>query len=623
MHTPSRAAGGPSGLGVALPYTRAAHRTGGVDVTADTIPSRLFEQARRRPEAPAYYVRRDGVWHATSWKQYASEVRRAARAMLALGLEPGQSVCILGFNRPEWTIFDVAAMCLGGAPAGIYTTSSPAEVRYIAHHCEAPLVLVENHEQLHKVLRERDALPALRAIVLMQGVGAPQERPEGLQILTWEQFLAAGDRVLDAKVYERIAALEPDGLATLIYTSGTTGPPKGVMLSHRNLAWTASVARELVDGRPEDTVLSYLPLSHIAEQMFTIHGAITTGYSVHYAQSIEKVPDDLREVQPTVFFGVPRIWEKFHAGITAKLAQATGLKKRLVDWAMDVGRRVAEVRSRGGQPQGALALQYAVARKLVYDKVKPALGLGRARLCVSGAAPIAREVLEFLAGLDVIVLEVYGQSEDCGPTSFNRPQRFRFGSVGPVIPGVEVKIAPDEEILVRGPNVFLGYYKEPEATRETLVDGWLCSGDLGRLDADGFLWITGRKKEILITAGGKNIAPKNIEATIKNHPLVNEAVVIGDRRKYLTALVTLDPEACKARGIDMARANDDPAVRAEIQRQIDRANEELARVEQIKKFTILPRNFGIDTGELTPTLKVKRNKVAEIWAREIEAMYAE
>jgi len=547
---------------------------------------------------------------------------RAAKALLAIGYAPGDTVCILGFNRPEWTILDLACMCVGGVPAGIYTTCSPTEVQYIVHHAASRLVLVENHAQWEKIHAERERLPEVRHVVSMRG-GPGIEDPLAR---SWDDFLAKGDGIDDQKVYERVDALEPNALATLIYTSGTTGPPKGVMLSHENLAWTARAAAELTAATAEDRSLSYLPLSHIAEQVFSIHVPVSTGASVYFAQSIEKVPEDLKEVHPTVFFAVPRIWEKFHAGISTKLAQATGAKKKIAAWAMSVGARVTACRAEGREIPKSLELQRRAADRLVFSKVKAAIGLDKARVCVSGAAPVAREVLEFLAGLDLLVQEVYGQSEDTGPTSFNAVGRTKLGSVGPAFPGVDVRIAKDDEILVRGPNVFLGYYKEPQATAETLVDGWLHSGDLGAFDRDGFLTITGRKKEILITAGGKNIAPKNIEAALKNHPLINEAVVIGDRRKFLTAIVTLDPDALPPflasigrSGIDAPHQLDE--VRAEVQKAVDAANEELARVEQIKKFFILPRNFTVSDGELTPTLKVKRKVVHERWANEIESMY--
>jgi long-chain acyl-CoA synthetase len=588
----------------------------------DSIPRRLFEQARNRPEAPAFYAKSGGVYRPTRYREYAAIVRRAAKSLRALGAGPGKAACVLGFNRPEWVIFHVATMAAGAAAAGIYTSCSAEEVAYIVNHAEAPVVLVENRNQYDKLARESDKLPHLRHIVLMQG--AP--KIDDPRVLSWEDFLAKGDDTADSVIDESLDALEPAGLATLIYTSGTTGPPKGVMLSHKNLSWTAAIARQLVDSRPDDRLMSYLPLAHIAEQMFTIHGAITTGYTVYFAESLEKVPENLKEVEPTLFFGVPRIWEKFHAGISGKMALAKGGKKVLAERALAVGKAVTAAKNRGEEPGLLLKAQHRLFDKLVFSKVKAAIGLGKVRVCVSGAAPIAKEVLEFFAGLDLTVLEVYGQSEDTGPTSFNRPGKAKYGTVGPIIPGVEVKIADDGEILVKGPNVFLGYYKEPEATRETLKDGWLCSGDLGAIDAEGFLSITGRKKEIIITSGGKNITPANIEGALKNHPLVSEAVVIGDRRKFLTAVVTLDPEAaqkfCADRGI-AALPHKSPEVQAEVQKAVDQVNATLAKVETIKKFTLLPRSFTVETGELTPSLKVKRRIVAKNFSDEIEAMYAE
>ena len=586
-------------------------------MATDTIANRLLQRAAKTPNEPAYYVREGGAWKPTNWGTYSDQVTQAGRALIALGFEPGQTVCILGFNRPEWTVVDLATMGAGGAPAGIYTTCSPVEVRYIVEHAEAPLILVENEDQWRKVRLERANMPKLKHVVTMQGVPAIADD----MVMTWEEFMAKGDDVEKQTYLDRLENLDPNALATLIYTSGTTGPPKGVMLSHHNIAWTANVAAEIVTPSSADCSLSYLPLSHIAEQMFTLHVPISNGYPVYFAESIEAVPENLKEVQPTIFFGVPRIWEKFHAGVTAKLKDATGVKAKLVKWAMKVG---WEANRTPDSPKG---LQYQLANKLIFSKLKPAIGMGNARVCVSGAAPIAREVLEFFACLDIVVLEVYGQSEDTGPTSFNTPARYRFGSVGPVIPGVDVKIAEDDEIMVKGPNVFMGYYKDPEVTSETLTDGWLHSGDLGAFDSDGFLNITGRKKDIIITAGGKNITPKNLEGSMKNHALIDEAVVIGDRRKYLSALVTIDAEAgpawAAANGEDAGALHKSEKLRASIQEHIDEMNAHYARVEQIKKFTILQRNFSIEDGELTPTLKVKRAKVNDHFADDIEAMYTE
>ncbi len=583
----------------------------------DTIPHRVLRQAIEKPSTIAYQAKVNGRWQPTTWKTYVDQIRSAARAMIALGLPRGGKVTILGFNRPEWVIFDHAAMMAGGCPAGIYTTCSAEEVQYIVHHSESLLVLVENEDQLAKIRAKRAELPLLQWIVVMKGGTVT-----GSDVLSWEDFLAKGESTPDAVLDQRVDALQDDDLATLIYTSGTTGPPKGVMLSHKNLAWTSQCLLDMGGRRTDDVTLSYLPLSHIAEQMCTIHMPATTGATVYFAEALDKVPDNLKDARPTVFFGVPRIWEKFHAVLAGKLAEATGGKKKLVDWARRVCGQVNAHRFRGEPLPKLLDLQYKLANRIVISKIKQALGFDRVVELFSGAAPIAPDVLEFFSSLDLPIKEIYGQSEDTGPTSCNLPGKTKLGTVGPPIPGIEVKIAEDGEILVRGPHVFLGYYKEREATDETLKDGWLCSGDLGAFDAEGFLSITGRKKEIIITAGGKNIAPKNIEAMIKQSPLVGEAVVIGDRRKYLTALVTLDEPAARKLlpSGDLTQA---PEIRSTIQAKIDEVNQALARVEQIKKFVILPSAFGIDTGELTPTMKIKRKVVAQKYAREIDSMYGE
>jgi long-chain acyl-CoA synthetase len=586
-------------------------------MATDTIPHRLFAQAKARPDAPAFHHKVSGRYRATPWAEYASTVRRLGKALIALGFERGSSVSILGYNRPEWVLLDVAAMAVGGVAAGIYTTCSPDEVRYIVHHAESSLVLVENEAQWEKVRRELPRLPLLTHVVLMEG--AP--RVDHPMVLSWDDLLARGAGVADARFDERLASLEPGGLAQLIYTSGTTGPPKGVMLSHENLAWTATCAQGLTRAAPTDVLLSYLPLSHIAEQTFSIHGHLTAGYELYFCEGMEKLADNLKEAQPTIFFGVPRIWEKFSSGIADKLKQAPPARRFVAETAMRIGRAYNGARNEGRMPHPLLEAAYAVADRLVFSKVKGAVGFGRVRHAITGAAPIAPGVLEFFSGLDLLIYEVYGQSEDTGPTSITRPGNNKIGTVGPPIPGVTVRFGDDGEILVHGPNVFLGYFKEPEATRETKVDGWLCSGDLGKLDDQGNLVITGRKKEIIITAGGKNVAPKNIEGALKEHPLVGEAVVVGDRRKYLTALVTLDPEGAARFAKEKGVAEGGPEVRAEIQRAVDEVNTHLAQVETVKKFTVLPRPFTIDAGELTPTLKVKRRVIYERYAKEIEAMY--
>jgi long-chain acyl-CoA synthetase len=591
-------------------------------VAFETIPQRVLDNAARLGSAPAYHVRSETGWAATSWQDCAAEVRRAGSALVALGVEAGQPVCILGANRPEWVVFDVGAMAAGAIPAGIYTTSSPAECAYILNHCEAPVILVENEAQWQKIASVRNQLPHLRYVVMMRDGGAVNDP----MVIPWDRFLGWADDAGPGALDERMAALRADTVSTLIYTSGTTGRPKGVMLTQDNLSWTAGQACDLVGATTNERVLSYLPLSHIAEQMFTIHIAAVVGYPVYYAESIDKLLDNLVEVKPTMFFGVPRVWEKFHAGVLEKLGENHGVKGKLVEQATAVGRRVISRISQGERAAIPDAAQFTVFEKLVYAKVRDGLGLSSARMCVRGAAQISQEVLEFFAGFGLPIYEVYGQSEDSGPTSFNVPGRTKFGTVGPAFPGVEVKIASDGEIIVRGRNVFAGYFKDPEATAESISDGWLHTGDLGEFDADGFLTITGRKKDIIITAGGKNVAPKLLEGGIRNHPLVSEAVVIGDRRRFLSALVSLDSEAVERFMKEKALSGPpelSAEIRDEIQQVVDTVNSEMARVEQIKKFTILPRELSIAEGELTPTLKVKRNVVASHFEGEIEAMYSD
>ena len=594
-------------------------------MTVDTVLHRLHENGRKRANAPAYYVKATDHWVPTTWQEYLAEVRQAAKALIALGFQPGQGVCILGFNRPEWTIFDLAGMLAGGHASGIYTSNSPSEVQYIVHHSEAPFVLVEDAHQWQKINQKRDELPDLKKVILMKGASVDDPL-----VLTWEDFLAQGNSVSDETLDERLNNLKPENLAQLIYTSGTTGPPKGVMLSHNNLVWTAQLAASLLGITSTDSVLSYLPLSHIAEQMFTIHTAVTMGYQVYYAEYSpqEHLNKNLREIRPTLVFGVPRIWERFRDGVAAKLGEATGAKAKIAAWAMNVGAEASALKRQGKEPSGLLGIQFNLANKLVFSTIKEGLGLDRAKFLITAAAPISPDIITFFNSIDIPLFELYGQSEDCGPTTTNLPHANKIGSVGCVLPGTEVILGTDGEIPVKGPHVFMGYFKEPAATEETLYDGYLHSGDLGQFDEDGYLTIVGRKKEIIITSGGKNIAPKNIEAALKNVPMVANAVVIGEQRRYITALITLDPLAANKfaaeNGIAGQELHTHPKLRETLQKGIDEhVNVHFARVEQVRDFRVLPRDFTIEDGELTPTLKIKRRIVNPNFETEIESMYKE
>ena len=586
----------------------------------------LAETAKRYGDRPALRVKRDGAWRTTTWSAYRRDAYRVGRALLKLGVPRGSGIAIIGYNSPEWLITDIGAILAGAIPAGIYTTSSSPQVRYITDHCEAKVAFADTAEQVEKFVAEQERMPRLEIVVQMLGRPAVEARGR-LRVIGWEDFLALSEAVPEAELEARIAAQKPDDVCTLIYTSGTTGDPKAVMITHTNLVWTAERILETFEFGPSDVSVSYLPLSHVAEQMVTVHGPMAMGGLVYFAESVEKLPEALREVRPTFFLGVPRVWEKIQAKMIEAAATAPPARKKIAAWARKVGLRGADAEQRGV----ARPLTYSLAKRIVFDKVRERLGLDRARICVTSAAPIARSTLDFFASLGIPIMEVYGMSECTGPATLSTAHAYRLGKCGKVMPGAEVKIAEDGEVCMRGKHVFKGYFKDPEATRNTIDDeGWLHSGDIGVIDGEGFLQITDRKKDLLITAGGENIAPQVIEGHLKGIPVVDQAVVVGDRRKYLAALVTLDPERLK---VEASAAGSPATTVAEaarcehfqrhLQRQIDEVNAKLARVQTIKRFVVVPSEFTIAGGELTPSLKVKRKVVNEKYKVEIESMYAE
>jgi long-subunit acyl-CoA synthetase (AMP-forming) len=585
----------------------------------ETVAQVLDETVRRFGDRPAMRVKHGGQWQSRSWQAYSDEARRVARALIALGVRPGQGVAILGFNAPEWVLANVGAILAGAFPAGIYTTSSPEQCEYILGHSDAVVAIVDDRAQAEKIVARRRELPALRSIVQWR------DEPTHEGVLRWSELLALGDPRHETELDARIAAQRPDDVCTLIYTSGTTGTPKAVMLSHHNCTWVAGVAGTLYGLGPDDFSVSYLPLSHVAEQILTIHAPMKFGGPTVFAESLETMASTLLEVRPSLFFGVPRVWEKIQEKIEAAAAQSPLLRRRIARAARAIGLRGHYAEQRGERKP----LLYGVAERLVFSKVKTRLGLDRARLCMTGAAPIPRSTLEFFLSLGVPIFELYGMSECTGPVTASTPGRYRTGKAGVVLPGAEVRIADDGEILVRGPSVFKGYLKDPEATAQAIdAEGWLRTGDIGALDADGFLTVTDRKKEILITAGGENVSPQAVEGELLRIPVVSQAVVIGDRRKYLTALITLDPE----RVMSEARAAGSPARTAEeaatcttlhahLDKQIELVNRRLARVQTIKRFAILPNPLTIAAGELTPTMKLRRQVVIAKYTREIEDLY--
>jgi len=554
-----------------------------------------------------------------SWKEYAANVRAIAKALIKAGVQPREGVVILGYNSPEWVLADVGAIFAGAIPAGIYTTSSGEQAAYIAHHCDARVAFVDTREQAEKLVAAKSAMPKLERIVQWKG-----EKCADPMVVEYKEFAASGKDVEDRALDARVAAQKPDDACTLIYTSGTTGTPKGVLLSHHNITWTAQASLK-VGIKQGDCAVSYLPLSHIAEQMLTIHVPMAACVEIHFSESLEKMPEALAKVRPSYFLGVPRVWEKMQARMSAAAENASPLRKRIARWARGVGLAGGYAEQRGE----AKPMLYGLANALVFSKVRERIGLDRCRFALTGAAPISKDTLEFFLSLGIPLYEIYGMSESTGPITQSIPSEYRTGAAGKVLDGGEMRIAEDGEILARGPHVFVGYLKDDASTKETIdEDGWLHTGDIGEIDADGYLRVTDRKKELLITAGGENVAPQLVEGMLKSIPAIGQAVVVGDRQRYLAALITLDPErvasAATAAGSparDAESASSCATFRAYIEKEIERVNERLARVQTVKRFTILPRELSIDAGELTPTLKLKRKVIAQRYAKEIDSMF--
>ncbi len=583
-----------------------------------TLADLLPLAARAYGDAPAVRYRDGGEWVDRSFSEVLEIVRPLALGLAELGVAKGDRVSILGNTRPEWTYFDFAALSIGATVVPIYQTNSPEECRYVLENSDAKVVVVEDSEQLEKIREVRDRLPRLEQVVMMTGSG------EGT--ISMEELAAKGTGGDSA--WEALwSAVTPADVCTFIYTSGTTGPPKGCIISHGNYRAMLDMVNETSVIEGEDVTYLYLPLAHSFALLIQL-GSFDLGATIAYWERDPlKILPNLAELKPTYFPSVPRIFEKIYTAATSGMEKEGGLKKAIFDWSIKVGGRMREAERAGRKPGFLLAREYAFADKKVLSKIRGLFG-GELRLAVSGAAPINPEILRFFDAAGVLVLEGWGMTETSTAATISTPDDFKIGTIGKPFPGCEVRIAEDGEILVKGPNVFQGYHKNEEATRETIVDGWLHTGDIGEIDSDGFIKITGRKKDIIITAGGKNITPANLEAEIKQQPLVSQCVVVGDRRPYLVALVTLDPEDAvayaKEHGLpeDPAKLAANADVKAAIEAHVEKINQNFARVEQVKKIAILPHDLTQESGELTPTLKVKRAVVAAKHEQEIEALYA-
>jgi long-chain acyl-CoA synthetase len=568
--------------------------------------------------------KKDGAWRPISSAEFRSAVEELSMGLRALGVEPGDRVAILSENRPEWAFADLATLVAAAVDVPLYASATPAQVLYILKDSGAKAVFVSNAAQAAKVAEIRAQAPALRHVIRMDGGAEAGETPLAAVREKGRPALAADPRAART----RCASVGQDDLATIIYTSGTTGEPKGVMLSHGNIVSNvaASTAVFPVFG-PDDLALSFLPLCHIFERMAGHYMMLSRGVTIAYAESVEAVPANMAEVRPTVMFSVPRLYEKMRVRVQEKVAADPPLRQRIFHWAMAVGLEAFRHRVAKTRPPASLRARRAIADRLVFAKIRKRVG-GRLRVFVSGGAPLSRELAEFFGAVGLLILEGYGLTETSPVITVNRPGDFRPGTVGPPVEGVEVKIADDGEILTRGPHVMKGYYNKPAATAEVLDgDGWFHTGDVGFLQ-DGFLTITDRKKDIIVTSGGKNIAPQPIEGALKASPLIAEAVMIGDRRNFPAALLVPKFDAlekwARARGIAFRDREDlvrRPEILAHYEQAVKEATGDLAKFEQIKRIALLPREFSLEGGELTPTLKVKRRVVEQKYKDTIDRLY--
>jgi len=595
----------------------------------DTVPKLFFHRVEKYKDRVALRKKELGLWNKITWRQYGEMVRRVGIGLVALGLKPKDRVAIIGDSRPEWLYADLGNLSVNGVSVGVYTTCSSEEVKYHLSHSEARFFFVEDEEQLDKALEIREQLPNLEKIIVMDMKGLRHFNDP--MVISFDELLEKG-REIDEKdpalFKQRVEKTRPQDIATFVYTSGTTGPPKAAMLSHFNVLSNSNSFAKHVPAFDTDVILSYLPLCHIGERTMSVYHAINMGFTVFFAESPDTVPENLREVSPTFFFGVPRIWEKFHSAINIGVQNATWFKRQSYRLAMKVGETAARKKMNHQRLSFLLWSINQLASVTVFRKTKKLLGIDRARFALSGAAPINPDVLRYFHALGVNIRESYGMTETSSLISMHKDGNIRLGTCGEPLPGVEVKIGKDGEILVRGDNVFQGYFKDEENTKRTLVDGWLHTGDLGEMDEDGSLRITGRQKDVMITSGGKNVSPQYIENMLKSSPYIVDGVVIGDGRKYLTAIIIVDEDNV----IKYAQDNRVPfttyasltktkEILKLIGDEVEKVNAKLARVEQIKKFAITEKILDQEDDELTPTMKVKRKKISEVYKDLIESMY--
>jgi long-chain acyl-CoA synthetase len=604
----------------------------GALVEGDTLQRLFWNAAALRGDKVWLREKHLGIWRSQTWAQVATAVREVAMGLASLGFEPGDTASILSNTVVDWVVADLGILSAGGVSNGIYPTDAASQVLYLCADSGSSILFAEDEEQLDKALEVRDSLPRLRKIVVfdMEGLHGLND-PQVIGLAALRELGAAHDRAHPGLFEARLQSRRPEDLAILVYTSGTTGRPKGAMHNHAGLLHVVRGYSSIFDQNELDERMAFLPLCHIVERVGGEYVAIYTGSMLNFVENPDTVPENVREIAPTLFTAVPRVWEKFYSGVMVALSESGKLQQAAYAWAIGVGTRVADLVLAGQPVPGLLKAQFRVARWLAIDNVRKTIGIHRARLLITGAAPIAPDLIRWYLALGVPMVEGWGQTECAGGATFTPPARLRPGSIGTASPFNEVKLDPaTSELLVRGKNVFMGYLNQPEKTAETVdADGWLHTGDVGTVDADGFFRITDRMKDIIITAGGKNITPSEWENELKFSPYITDAVVIGDKRAYLTALIMIDQDNVEKYAQDhdipfsnYASLTRTAEVRALIQAEIDRVNKKFARVEQVKKFHLLEDQLSAEDEELTPTMKLKRSLVQKKYAPQIDAMYA-
>ena len=594
----------------------------------DTLARMFWDRVERSGDRPAHQFKQSADWKTITWREVGDVVREVALGLLALGRGKGDAVALLSTSRAEWVQADFAIFSAGCVTVPVYPTYPPDLIAYVVNDSGAKTIIVEDPGQLSKVLEARDKTPGLEQIVVITGYDAPQP-PK--MVMTWETLRRLGRDSVDAHrstLAERVASTRPTDLATIVYTSGTTGPPKGVMQTHGNHIAAVTASKQATPVEEGWVHLLFLPLAHSFARLESFLG-VAHGLTTAFAENLDKVGENLKETRPHFICSVPRVFEKVYGKILAGVEAGSPAKRKIFGWAVSVGRDVSRHQQRGQPVPATLELKRKLAHRLVFSKLHAALG-GRLQWAVSGGAPLSRDIAEFFHAAGILLLEGYGLTETCPALTFNRPDRFKFGSVGQTLPGVQLRIAADGEILARGPNIAtLGYFKQPEATREVFdLDGWFHTGDIGTIDGDGFLVITDRKKDLIVTAGGMNIAPQNIENLLKGDPFISQVMIYGDRRPYPVALITVNPEElskfAREQGIltsEAAAIVKHPKVVERVGRTVEEKNTQLQSYAKIKRFTVLATDFTLDGGELTPTLKVKRRVVSQKYKDAIEELY--